>query len=689
MSFTALPPSAAGPGKPETSASNPAAQARPDPKLAPLAWKKRGACTPGDPYLDWALATEWQGFPKLLAADTPDASTPEDASWVPLIAPTGKALDALLRREQGNLRLNPAAPPDTEWLTLWARRSSVERVRQALPHCELSQPLPVNFAQARPPSPSHASSGTPGQPIPLILGTIDRGGAFLNQVFRAPGRKGACRILSYWDQESLPPRTSGTPWCVAPAGYGRELSQAALQALQKRCKRDPGLEAKLYQQLDMPALLRAAASNQPDHATHVLDTLAGLPATRRNPANAKPDELDAAARAPLVVVSVPESLVGQTTGAACVAQILDALHHILSEAEALAPQAAVVVNISLGALAGPHDGSSALEQAIDDLMRRRPRLLVVFAAGNNGGDLLNDPTSGTNAAGALAPSRSARLTWRLQPGDPTDSFLELWCSSQPSAGKKQAQTQADLQLRVLEPIRSPWLQMGQQLELRQGKRLLGRFHLQVLDGRHGRAQLSFAPVRGERGGVPAGRWLIEMRNAGTQPLNIEARIQGDLPRWTDPAPVQSVLVEAQGLHLGMAGSLNGLATGKLPLMVGAAHTEDDRDSLYTARLKASDDPHRLVRAVADEGPMAYGLIAAGVLSGTESRMGGTSVAAPVAARHWANRLACGGLPPAPEDWLDYLNAGEDGHSSAAKSQQKRSVVATALRPSPFRGSTQA
>jgi hypothetical protein len=434
--------------------------------------------------------------------------------------------------------------------------------------------------------------------------------------------------------------------------------------------------------LGLDDLLVAAATEQPDHATHVLDTLAGLPARRSNPANAKPVELDAAANAPLVLVSVPQSLEGQTTGAACVAQILDALHHILSEAEALAPQAAVVVNISLGALAGPHDSTSALEQAIDDLMRKRPQLLVVFAAGNNGGDLLNDPSSGTNAAGTLAPGCSAQLTWRLQPGDPTDSFLELWWAATPSASQKQSQAQPGLQLRVLEPIPSPLIPIDTQLDLTQGQgqRLLGRLHLQALDARRGRAQLSFAPVRGERGGVPAGRWVIELLNEGGQALNIEARIQGDLPRWTDPAPVQSVLVEAQGLGLGMAGSLNGLATGDLPLMVGAAHTEDGRDSFYTARLKPSDKKHCLVRAVADEGPMAYGLIAAGVLSGSEARMGGTSVAAPVAARHWANRLAQGGRPSAPEAWRVFLSdEGEVGHSSAAKRRKPRRLE-RALRP---------
>ncbi|MFY7864149.1 S8 family serine peptidase [Roseateles sp.] len=657
--------------------------ATPSPQPEPLSWQGAATCTPGDPYLDWALASAWRGFPPLL-------NQAEEPAWLPLLARRKEAAAQVLTRKGSRLRLNPASPKDTEWVTLWAQTNIVADLRKALPDCELSQPLPVDFAKARAPSPRRARSD---KKIPLVLGSIDHGGAFLNQVFLAPGGRKTCRILSYWDQGTLPPKEPGTPWRVAPAGYGRELDRAALLKLQRRSAGKPSEEAALYKMLGLDDLLLAAATEQPDHATHVLDTLAGLPARRRNPANAKPVELDAAANAPLVLVSVPQSLEGQTTGAACVAQILDALHHILSEAEARAPQAAVVVNISLGALAGPHDSTSALERAIDDLMRKRPQLLVVFAAGNNGGDLLNDPSSGTNAAGTLAPGCSARLTWRLQPGDPTDSFLELWCRSASATGLKKGEKQAAtaLELRVLAPVWSPCLKLGEQLDLVQEQpsqgqgpkdpsRLLGRFHLQALDAGRSRAQLSFAPVRGERGGVPAGRWVIELHNAGTHALNIEARIQGDLPRWTDPAPVQSVLVEAQGLHLGAAGSLNGLATGKLPLMVGAAHTEDDRDSLYTAQLKPSGDTHLLIRAVADEGPMAYGLIAAGVLSGSEARMGGTSVAAPVAARHWANRLAQGGRPSAPEAWRVFLSdEGEEGHSSVAKKRKPRGL-GRALRP---------
>lgn len=598
----------------------------------------------GDPYLDWALATQWQGF----------VGAPR---WIPLIAPRGPAWQRVLTREGERVRACPLGPGDAKWGVLWVQAERVAEVGAALPRCELSQPVPVRFEKARPPS-RPGRSGQ-GRHIPVVLGSIDRGGAFLNQVFCAPGQSGRCRILSFWDQETLPPKSGRSPWKVPPAGYGRELDQATLSRLQRRSAGDPRQEAALYRALDLPDLLAAAAREQADHATHVLDTLAGLPALRRNPANAKPSVMDAAAVAPMVLVSVPSSLAGQTTGAAGVAHILAALQHILAEAQAVAPQAAVLVNISLGALAGPQDGSSALEQAIDALMRRQPRLLVVFAAGNHGGDLLSDPSSGTNAGGALAPGASARLSWRLQPQDPTDSFLEIWCAGQPQKAG------AALEMRVLEPFASPWLKTGAMQDLRADGRLLGRMQLQSRPGGGCRAQLSLAPIAGPRGGLPAGRWLLELRNAGTHELAVEVRVQGDVPRWTDPAPVQSVLADAQGLLLGGAGSMNGLATGRLPLRVSAAHADDQRDAIYTARNKPAGRRHTLVRAVADEAPLTDGLLAAGVFSGSQVCMSGTSVAAPVAARLWADRLAAGGLPASPASWLVFLT-GQDAHTAAAR-----------------------
>ena len=605
----------------------------------PLAWLGVAGAQPGDPYLDWSLATGWVG--------QPPSRLP---LWVPLLAPRGAAWDAVLATwgAKGQAHPSPWNPPDTDWGVLWVRADAVAAAAQQLPGCEMSQPLPY----PGPPGPAPALPPPAQTPPPVVVAAIDRGGAVLNACFGHRDDPTRTRLLGYWDQAE---RATVDAWQAAAAGYGRELNPTTLNALLQRAQQDPDGELGVYRDLGLGDLLQAHALGQPEHATHVLDTLAGLPPVQPCAASAKPRQDDPASRAPLVLVSVPPSRIGQTTGTATVAQVLDGLHYILALAEAHAPGVPVVVNISLGLLAGPHDGSSALERAIDGLMRRRPHLLVVLAAGNNGGDRLVDPGKGTNASGRLAPGDTATLTWRLQPGDPTDSFLELWWHT---LGK----TAADLRLRVVYPVAGEEVPLNHQQDLRAGDALVGRLHSQALGAlgqdHEARGQLSLGPVGGPRGALPAGRWVLALRNAGPEPLEVDARVQGDLPRWNEPEPVQSVLSESSGLSLGEAGSLNGLATGQLPMVVGAARQSDGSDTLYTSRPKSRGTQRQRervdARAVADEGAFAPGLVASGVLSGSWVRMGGTSVAAPVAARHWANRLSRGRLPDSPEQWLDFL-----------------------------------
>lgn len=601
-----------------------------------LRWQPPAPAEAGDPYLDWSLATGWAGQP---ASRLP--------LWVPLLAPRGPGWDGVMARltPERHVFASPWNPPDTAWGVMWVRAEHVAEAARAMPGCEMSQPQAFQLPPAAPPRlPAPAR-----QPPQVVVAAIDRGGAILNDAFAHRDRPKQTRLLGYWDQAERPTQDA---WLKPSAGYGRELDGPTIDTLRERARQDPQGELGVYRDLGLRELLLAHALGQPDHATHVLDTLAGLPRTQPLAASAKPDDDDPAARAPLVLVSVPPSRIGQTTGTATVAQVLDGLHYVLALADAHAPDAPVVVNISLGLLAGPHDGTSALERAIDDLMRRRPRLLVALAAGNNGGDRLIDPGKGTNAGGRLAPGAEATLTWRLQPGDPTDSFLELWARG---LGK----TAPDLRLRVIAPVPSEEVPLNRHCDLLAGERLAARLHCQALDeGRGARAQLSLGPVAGPRGRLPAGGWVLGLRNAGPEPLEVDARVQGDLPRWNEPEPVQSVLAAATGLELGAAGSLNGLATGDLPMVVGAARASDGRDTLYTSQPKPrgpARQRHRIdARATADEGAFAPGLVASGVTSGSWVRMGGTSVAAPVAARHWANRLSKGQLPESPDQWLAFL-----------------------------------
>ncbi|MBB5206010.1 hypothetical protein HNQ51_003341 [Inhella inkyongensis] len=574
-------------------------------------WLAPQEARPGDPYLQWAQACEWTG----------------------LSLGPGTHLSFLVRRRSGDnwaqlqkslpsaARLRPPAKQGALHASLDCPVGDLPAVMAQFEWVELAQPLQPYAPQALPAFNEAAPD--------LVIGVIDQGGAPLQRCFGDPDRPGQTRLRSFWDQSEAP---TGADWRAAPAGYGRVLDGETLNRLYAQSP-DARSELNCYRELGLMDLVEAATAGRPDHATHVLDTLAGLPAPMPAAAAAKPARLDHAARAALVLVSVPATPARQSTGTASLAQLLDAMEFVLQQAQALAPRAPVLINLSLGVQAGPHDGTMAIERAIDDMMRMHPQLLVLMAAGNRSAQAMN-------ASGRLSSQHSveapARLAWRLQPQDPSDSFLELWWRA-PSREAAQA-----LRWRVCPPGSEPsaWLAPGQVQTWAAGSRPLACAWAEPGLGLRGRALLALAPVLGARGGVPAGPWWIELALAGSSAeLRLDAWVQGDQPRLHLGAPVQSYLEAAIGLGLEAGGSLNALATGGLPLVVGAATADEGRPSVYAARSPHAAEVQAL--GAADESVFAPGLLAAGPLSGQWMRMAGSSVATPVVARHWANALAEG------------------------------------------------
>ena len=88
-------------------------------------------------------------------------------------------------------------------------------------------------------------------------------------------------------------------------------------------------------------------------------------------------------------------------------------------------------------------------------------------------------------------------------------------------------------------------------------------------------------------------------------------------------------------------------------------------------------------AVADESAFAPGLVAAGALSGQWARMSGSSVATPVAARHWVNLIAREGLQAASRLWRSKGEPNGSGPSFRNASWASGGAQ-TARRPPPLR-----
>jgi hypothetical protein len=625
--------------------------------------RKRGRNVISDPYLAWSVATGFAGHSAVV----------DGAERIPL----------LVRRRSGEELAGVWMAPvyrsaQFEHAVVWARhaKQDLEAVQASVAALELALPL---SGAAEP----VADAPHPAGKSNLVIGVIDHGCAFLNKQFRHASDRSKTRIVAVWDQataasstarpSTLPPDAQWTP--VADFGYGRELSGSAIDRLIGGL-RAPSDEERTYRELDYlleeprPGARRVLLDES--HGTHVLDLAGGL-ARHPHPAPLAGDHAGShpidASEAELLFVDVPRGGLRDTTGASSSAFLIDALHYIHSRAAA---GARIVVNISLGALAGPHDGTSLIERAMDEFLRTHENVVITVAAGNSAEE-------SWHASGNLAPGQRASLEWTLIPGDPTDNFLELWFSDAPksppskvrvrllpSAGAAPASCEigaaqdvdigapplAQLIARSAEPPHRDKATGGKTNATgakRQAMVLLAVAPTAPLtaaaNGTSGRMPKAARPV------APAGRWQIEVHNESEHTaVRFDAWVQRDEPGIGERRdPIQSFLSRsACAAAINGEGALNSLATGGETIAVGATDEESGKLTAYTPRGVTRADRRDVrdidVAAPADASPVTIGILAAGVISGSLVRMGGTSVAAPLVARELANRIARGSGP---------------------------------------------
>lgn len=108
------------------------------------------------------------------------------------------------------------------------------------------------------------------------------------------------------------------------------------------------------------------------------------------------------------------------------AQILAALDYLYDRGKACGAPG-LVINLSLGAAAGAHDGGSSVERRIAELVRRGSEpgglpTVIVIAAGNSGADE-------GHFAGLARPHAPSTFEWRMGRNDPSPNKLEIWYRS--------------------------------------------------------------------------------------------------------------------------------------------------------------------------------------------------------------------------------------------------------------------
>ena len=629
-----------------------------------------------DPYMVWAEATGFADLRGIPASGVPvlielDARTTIPAfaamidrlGWlaIPAIYTMPSALAALTRY----FSANASAAFFQQFAAGNALLADVIRF-------EIGMPVGIgtNVSHAGIDGTAFPTVATVASASPIaVIAVIDDGLPFANSRYFDAG---STRVRFFWDQTMATGGVSATAAAGAPPdlGYGCELTEAHIQAALAAAASGGNVdEEMLYARAGYSRVRRRQT-----HGSAVMDLACGPnpPAINRIPG--------AAANAPdpaIIGVQLPSLTVADTSGASLGVHLLDGLRYIIARADTLGTNLPIVVNLSFGRIAGAPDGTSLICEAMDELIAALGgRLRIVVAAGNN-------YLSRAHARFALVdpPKPTQQLSWRVQPGDETPNFMEIWV---PDAGKADFSS-----LRV--EIRPPGFVAGTPPTFTVGANqafawspVTGGAPLcsVVFTTRPAGAGIGWAQILiameptaslSPRGLAPFGLWSVVVEYKGKDALHFDAWIQrDDTPYGYARRGRQSYFDDPDydcfdrrgqrcevdnSSHVKREGTLNALARGSSVDVVGASIGLPAAGPAATATLAAfatgavaGGPPAKLPLEVAnyssagqvvrnivrspnhlapsEDSIVQHGVLAAGTHSNSFSALAGTSVAAP-------------------------------------------------------------
>ena len=484
----------------------------------------------------------------------------------------------------------------------------------------------------------------------VVVGIIDHGIAFAHKGFcflNGQGGRTETRIEHFWDQQwgypAAPPQefheeqaahfeetVSTFPpnygWqSVAGFGYGRELKDTDINSLM-RSQPD---EMRLYKEQRYKPVQSANS-----HGTHVLGIAAG-----------EQDIYNVVADTKIIAVQMPASPYKNTSGESLCVHVLDAVRYILNHARGRK----VVINLSDGAYAGPHDGTSILESALDaHFSQNNERLAFVVAAGNQFDERVHWQES-------IPKDETRSIDWRLLPDDKTDSHVEIWFDKPLSNG-----TLKTISIAVTLPgcTESPPIHVGETAVCEAEGHIVActMFRVNSL----GRTMIHVAVAPTVNLQMPHGICRIALTNGSQDEISFNAYVERDDPALGDRGPRrQSHFVHAKYPKSGIShqqcvddsdnpspikrmGALNSIATAGKILVVGGYVEKTGQIASYSAsgggRAAGTRSNGTDVLAPSDTSPAIIGIRSYGNRSGTTFRMNGTSVAAPVVTREIAKLM---------------------------------------------------
>lgn len=256
-----------------------------------------------------------------------------------------------------------------------------------------------------------ASSKLPGSVLDqggkdVVVGIVDSGCDFNHSHFKSSSNK--TRIHSIWVQRDELAQRNGK---VIIVRKDQQFSESQIN----NALRTPDPYATLqYDLLDR--------NNEVlDHGTHVMDIAAGSGPNPGVAPKAKIIFVDLEFK-----IEITKNIAGDVRRVKLTNsnRLIDAVKYIFDKAKEL--KLPCVVNLSLGQHGGPHDGTTHVEEAFDNLLKE-PNRAIVLAAGNSYEER-------SHCSGVVTQGNIVDINWEIQKINPDPDYireneLEIWYSA--------------------------------------------------------------------------------------------------------------------------------------------------------------------------------------------------------------------------------------------------------------------
>lgn len=522
-----------------------------------------------------------------------------------------------------------------------------------------------------------------------FVGVIDDGLPFVHPDINPDGDD----VYFVWDQtgfdtkqrDGAQPRNGAAPELMA---YGQEFvglpKIVADQTGRIVTHRSPikgaiefarGLVPSRYDQIAYEILgYEIMDGAQRRHGVGVMHAASGRGARLPRIAGGSPLHKHSSERFPTIAVQFPRSAAADTSGGWLGFHTLDGVRYIINRAETVAKRAGVgskwdvVINISFGGSAGPHDGTSMLDGAIDEICKAYgDNVAIVYGAGNTYGRRMH-------AFREVTSDKPGRFTVNVPPDKASDSYVEFWLPPSLQSSPEQ------VHFEVTSPDGDRYCLHAAELAVWRAKRGIGKpddttaaaiFSKQVAQSTKSTMMLlAIRPTAASRlrQRALAGRWevVVKLNQTVNGKHEVHAWVERDDRLVGVRRSQQATFVDdGSGSVCYVSDSnrtpapldrytLNSISYGPMTFAVGSltarSRMQNSPSGLFAEVSRYSSSGPGLgssrkrpdMSAVADASFATPGLIFSGTFAGQTTRMSGTSIAAPRVARGFAEVLASGG-----------------------------------------------